>query len=118
MLYQAAIVIGCLTSFAVASRFRWPSLIKLSGASFFVYLIHEFPLRAVVARISEMVLDRSTSCWVVSPIVIFVCYAFALLLSKHCTRLFQFMTGGRTPASAARVSASTERNVLAVGAKN
>lgn len=113
LLHQLSILIGAATLFATAWRIRCQPLIRLSGAAFFVYLIHEFPLRAVVERLSDRYLDHSTSCWVLTPIVIFGCFSLALALDRYCPTLIAWVTGGRTPASAAHLSDNRKNNIRA-----
>jgi hypothetical protein len=77
-------------------------LIRLSGASFFIYLVHEFPLRAIVERWSRGCLDESTSCWLLTPIVLLGCYVAMILLDRTLPSLLAVLTGGRTPSLADR----------------
>ena len=111
LIHQASVAVGCVTILMLASQLRYPWVIHLSGASFFVYLVHEFPLRAVVLRLSERWLDRSTSCWYVTPVVLLVCFGAALILSQWCPRFVGLLTGGRTPASANRISRLSKSSV-------
>jgi surface polysaccharide O-acyltransferase-like enzyme len=104
ILHQASIIVGSVTLFMTAWRIRCEFLIQLSGASFFVYLVHEFPLRAVVERFSDRFLDHSTSCWIVTPLVITSCFATAMLLNRFAPSLVAMITGGRTPMTAARLA--------------
>ncbi len=98
MLHQTSILVGSLTLFATASRMRWPGLLSLSGGSFFVYLVHEFPLRAVAHRVCDGVIDHSYSCWVLTPAVLLVCYTASVMLSRWCPMLISVLTGGRMPS--------------------
>jgi surface polysaccharide O-acyltransferase-like enzyme len=109
-LHQVSIVIGSVTLFMTAWRIRSDVLIRLSGASFFVFLVHEFPLRGLVDRFSDRFLDHSTSCWIVTPLVVTSCFAIAMLLSRFFPSLVAIMTGGRTPTSAARLADSPANN--------
>jgi surface polysaccharide O-acyltransferase-like enzyme len=105
LVYQASIFVGAITLFMTASRMRWPFLLRLSGGSFFVYLMHEFPLRAVMHRVSDAVLDHSYSCWFLTPIVLVLCYGTALVMSRCYPSMLAVVTGGRAPS----VSRSTRK---------
>ncbi|MFK8111122.1 MAG: acyltransferase family protein [Rubripirellula sp.] len=104
LLHQFSVIVGCFALFMLAWRIRCGFLIRLSGASFFVYLIHEFPLRAVVERVSDRVLNQSIACWVETPLVLLGCFGIALVLNKACPSLIAVLTGGRTPKSAAQIT--------------
>jgi len=110
MLHQVSILVGCVALFMIAWRMRHPSLIQLSGASFFVFLVHEYPLRSVVRQLADRVLDHDTSSWIVTPIVLFGCFAAALILSRVAPSIVGVLTGGRTPAKAARIVQQTTRS--------
>jgi hypothetical protein len=101
MLHQTSILVGCIAVYMIAFRSRHPSLLRLSGASFFVYLVHEFPLRAAVDRIADRWLDHDTSCWLVTPLVLVGCFTAALWLSRHVPAVVGILTGGRIPSPAA-----------------
>ncbi len=106
LLHQASVLVGCIALFMTAWRIRCESLIRLSGAAFFVYLVHEFPLRAVVERFAASYLHHDTSCWIITPIVLTGCFAAAMLLSRFFPSLMAILTGGRTPLSAACMTRS------------
>lgn len=108
VLHQFSVVVGCFALFASAWRFRSLLLIRLSGASFFVYLVHEFPLRAIAQRMSDRFLDQSTSCWIVAPTVLIVCFCLALLADRWCPTLVSILTGGRTPSSAPQITTQSQ----------
>jgi len=109
ILHQTSILVGGVCLFGLAWRMRFDFWIQLSGASFFVYLVHEFPLRAVVARVAGRVCEPSTSCWIVAPVVIVGCYAAAVVMSRLCPSVFAIITGGRGPTVALpRIKAITE----------
>ena len=112
-LHQASILVGSVTLFMTAWRIRCNFLIRLSGASFFVYLFHEFPLRGVVERFSDRFLEHSTSCWIVTPLVITGCFAAAMLLGRYSPSLVAILTGGRTPTTAAQLAKCPNANVHA-----
>lgn len=97
-LHQASILVGCVALYLISWRMRYQSLLYLSGASFFVYLVHEFPLRAVAERISAQIVPESISCWFLTPTVVVSCYALAIVLFKFCPRITGVLTGGRGPA--------------------
>ncbi len=97
LLHQASILVGMLACLAWAARAEssvWP---KLSGLSFFVYLVHEFPLRAVVARFAEMTSLGVNSFWITAPVVIAGCYLVGWHLSRWTPTVYAIFTGGRTP---------------------
>ncbi len=97
LLHQFGIIVGCIALFLLSWRMRFHSVLYLSGASFFVYLIHEFPLRAVAERIGSQVVATSTSCWLLTPAVIVGCYSLAIVLFKFLPRATGVLTGGRQP---------------------
>jgi len=99
MLHQASIVVGCLALFMISFRMRHPGLIQLSGASFFVYLVHEFPLRAVVRKLGDRILDHDTSSWIITPLVLIGCFAAAFVLNRYLPSLIGVLTGGRSASS-------------------
>jgi surface polysaccharide O-acyltransferase-like enzyme len=103
MLHQSSILVGCLALFMIAFRLRHPRLIQISGASFFVYLVHEFPLRAVVHKLGDRILDHETSSWVTTPLVLLGCFAAAFVLSRYAPFIVDVLTGGRTPAKASQI---------------
>jgi surface polysaccharide O-acyltransferase-like enzyme len=98
LLYQLAIAIGSITLLMTASRMRWQSLLNLSGGSFFVYLMHEFPLRAVMHRVSDVVTDHAYSCWILTPLVLVLCYTAAIVMNRYCPGILAAITGGRSPS--------------------
>ena len=104
LLHQASILVGCAALFMIAGRIRCGLLIHVSGASFFIYLVHEFPLRAVVQRLSDRFLDHGTSCWILIPAVLLGCYGAMTLLNRTFPALVAVVTGGRTPLSAAHIA--------------
>lgn len=95
LLHQLGILVGCVALFMIAWRTRFNTLLYLSGASFFVYLVHEFPLRAVVERVASQVIPDSTSCWFITPTVILGCYSMAIVLFKFFPGPMKILTGGR-----------------------
>lgn len=97
LLQRISVVLGCLVLFSFAARIRCALLLELSGGSFFVYLIHEFPIRAIVVRLSDSFLDSATSAWIVTLLVVIGCYTAALILSGCFPRAFAIFTGGRAP---------------------
>ncbi|TWU47914.1 acyltransferase family protein [Rubripirellula reticaptiva] len=99
LLHQASILVGVVTLFATAWRLRRPWIIRLSGGSFFVYLVHEFPLRAVAHRISDRLIDHDYSCWILTPIVLIGCYWAVVVLNRFAPRALALLTGGRAPSS-------------------
>ncbi len=103
MLHQASILVGCLGLFMIAFRMRHRRLIQLSGASFFVYLVHEFPLRAVVRKLGDRILDHDTSSWIITPMVLIGCFAAAFFLSRFAPSIVEILTGGRTPSKATQI---------------
>ncbi len=103
MLHQASILVGSAALLMIAFRLRHPRLIQLSGASFFVYLVHEYPLRAVVRHLGDRVMDHDISSWVELPIVLIGCFATAVILSRAAPTAVGILTGGRTPSKAIRI---------------
>ena len=98
LLQKLSIAVGSVTLFLLCWRIRTGALCRLSGAAFWVYLVHEFPLRAVVQRIADRLIDPSFSFWLNLPLVVIVCFVSAVLLTKWCPPVIELVTGGRTPA--------------------
>lgn len=99
VLHQASIVVGVVAIFAIAWRIERPWLVRLSGGAFFVYLVHEFPLRAAAHRISDRFIDHEWSCWVLTPAVLCGSFAAVFLLSRWAPSALAMLTGGRLPQS-------------------
>ncbi|TWU04003.1 acyltransferase family protein [Neorhodopirellula pilleata] len=99
LLHQSSILVGMVALFMIAWRLRYQAFIGLSGASFFVYLVHEFPLRAVVSKIADKLVDPTTSCWLAFPLVTVGCYAAALIFAAVCPKGYAWLTGGRLPGN-------------------
>lgn len=97
ILHQTSILVGGCAMFGFAWRLRCEGFVALSGASFFVYLVHEFPLRAVVVKIAEKTIGATYSCWIVFPLVTIGLYAAAFLMARSCPTAYSVMTGGRVP---------------------
>ncbi|WP_442505646.1 acyltransferase family protein [Novipirellula sp. SH528] len=104
LIHKASIIAGCLSIWMVSWKVRQPSLIRLSGAAFFVYLIHEFPLRAATERVVEPMLDKGAWFWVLFPAVTLGCFTAAMLLNRYIPRAIALITGGRTPDSIAKLA--------------
>ncbi len=99
LVHQASILLGCIAVFMISWRLRHPMLLQISGASFFVYLVHEFPLRAFIQRVAARFLEHDTSAWLVTPLVIVGTYSAAFVLSRCCPTFFALVTGGRLPSA-------------------
>jgi len=97
-LQRASILLGCVTVFMTSWHLRVPQVLRWSGASFFVYLVHEFPLRAIVERCGEQVMPKAVACWVLWPSVVVMCFAAAMVCSRMIPTLFALLTGGRMPS--------------------
>lgn len=109
IVHQLSIAVGCVALLAITARLDSPRLQRWSGASFCVFLVHEFPLRAAVQLVVEKIADPAYSCWVVFPCVVIGCYAAALWTSKHFPVAFGILTGGRTPTRAVKLVGVTGR---------
>lgn len=97
LLHQASILVGVVAIFAIAWRLQRPWLVRLSGGSFFVYLVHEFPVRAAAHRISDRVIDHDWSCWVLAPMVLAGSFAAVMLMGRFAPSALGLLTGGRVP---------------------
>ena len=104
LLHQASILVGCCALLMISSRLQQPIWVRLSGSAFFVFLIHEFPLRAIVDRFVPYVMDARLSCWFVVPLVVAGCFSFADWCGRRFPVPVAFLTGGRTPQRAAKIS--------------
>ncbi len=109
LLHKLSILTGCMAVWSLSWKLRSPMFCRLSGAAFFVYLIHEFPMRAIVARVFGPLLGKAAYFWVMFPTVTFCCFALAMLLNRYAPRLIALVTSGRTPESAAKLSGASRR---------
>ncbi|EMI17144.1 membrane protein [Rhodopirellula maiorica SM1] len=110
LIHKASIICGCFAIWMVAWKVRHPAMIRLSGAAFFVYLIHEFPLRAAMERVMGPMLDKGAWFWVLFPVVTVGCFAAAMLMNRLAPRTIAMLTGGRTPDSAIKLAGTSVRH--------
>ncbi|QDS95207.1 Acyltransferase family protein [Roseimaritima multifibrata] len=96
--HKTAILVGGVALFGVAYRLRYPILMRLSGAAFFVYLVHEFPLRAILVRGADQVVPHPYTCWVLTPLVVVGCFVAAVLTTRYFPLAMQTLSGGRVPS--------------------
>ena len=96
--HQFSILAGAACLFRLSSQFRHPLLLQISGLSFFIYLSHEFPLRAVVHRIADRLVSEPFQCWLLTPIVVIACCVLGWAFNRYCPSLYTVVTGGRGPA--------------------
>jgi surface polysaccharide O-acyltransferase-like enzyme len=116
--HQTAILFGLAACFAWAGRTSSPAWSKLSGLAFFVYLVHEFPLRAVVERFAATTSLGENSFWITAPVVVSVCFLSGRLVCEIAPTLFQVISGGRTPMRALQIrSGSASRSTTASAAQ-
>ncbi len=104
VLHKFSIVAGCVALFAICGKLRHDHLIRCSGAAFFVYLVHEFPLRAAVERVAQSTMDKPNWFWLTAPAAIILCFTAAILLNRLAPPVIAFLTGGRTPDSAQNIA--------------
>ena len=116
LLHQTSILFGIATCFAWAGRTDSTAWARLSGLSFFVYLVHEFPLRAVVERFAGMTSLGENSFWITAPVVTAICFLCGGMLCQLTPALFQVVTGGRTPTRALQIRSETSHHGTSVGA--
>ncbi|WP_218933357.1 acyltransferase family protein [Rubripirellula lacrimiformis] len=100
LLHQSSILVGTVVLYMTAWRMRHRWLLYLASGSFFVYLVHEFPLRAIAHRLTDRFMDPDYSCWLLTPVVLVGCYATAMLLGRFCPAAMAMLTGGRIPRPA------------------
>lgn len=112
--HQISILVGCGALFAFATRLDSARLRRWSSVSFFVFLVHEFPLRAVIDTVIERSGDWPESCWFTFALVTVGCYAGGLWCSLSLPRLFELLTGGRTPGRAAAIAEKNRTTPSAV----
>lgn len=106
VVHKASIVVGCPTLMMICGRLRHDRMIRLSGLAFFVYLIHEFPLRAAIERVVDSGIGKPAWFWVTTPAALGLCFGFGILLNRVAPSAIAFLTGGRTPDSAVRLGKS------------
>ncbi|MEZ6119843.1 MAG: hypothetical protein R3C28_25195 [Pirellulaceae bacterium] len=99
-LQKLSITVGCVAFFAMASQIHSVWVSQWSGAAFFVYLVHEFPLRAILIKLADRVLPTPIQFWFTFPAVVVLCFAIAMLLNRWAPAVLALFTGGRTPDSA------------------
>ncbi len=104
VVHQASILVGCVALFWLATRINSQRLVRWSGVSFFVFLVHEYPMRAVVKMTAQRVMDPSLACWVIFPAVVVLCYWIGIWAGDRCPGAFAILTGGRTATRASRIS--------------
>lgn len=104
LMHKISIVVGCGALFAFCWKIRSEVLVRLSGMAFFVYLVHEFPLRAVVERVAESTMDKPGWFYVTFPTAIVICFVAASLMNRTVPSAVAMLTGGRTPESAQKIS--------------
>ncbi|WP_153557724.1 acyltransferase family protein [Roseimaritima sediminicola] len=102
ILQKVGIAIGCVAVLATggcAARHAAPQgwWMRLSSDSFFVYLIHEFPLREALERAGGMVVPVAWRFWLVAPLAILLSFAAAEAASRWTPTLVAVLTGGRIP---------------------
>ncbi len=98
VLHQGSILVGCVALFMISWRIRHDFLLRISGASFFVYLVHEFPLRAAVEKAAAFVIPEAYTCWVAFPCVVVGCYWLAVATHQYIPTAFKWIAGGRGPS--------------------
>lgn len=94
-LHQLSIVVGCFAMWTLAWRLRQPRVLSVAGLAFFVYLTHEFPLRAIMHRGLDPVLPASVQCWVLIPVVLVLCVSLGKAMARHTPMFLAMVTGGR-----------------------
>ncbi len=116
LLHQIAILVGIAACLAWAGRSESTAWPKLSGLSFFVYLVHEFPLRAVVERFAGMTSLGENSFWIAAPVVTVLCFLCGGMLCQITPTLFQVVAGGRTPMRALQIRSEVAHQGTSIGA--
>lgn len=118
LLHQSSILVGCLALLNLAAHANIATLRCWSGAAFFVFLIHEFPLRALVRSVADTIVGPSMACWICFPAVVVGCFAFALWTSRRLPSVFAMVTGGRTPTRAACLASTGSIAAENIAAEN
>ncbi len=116
LLHQVSILVGLAACVGWAGGCTSPAWPKLSGLSFFVYLVHEFPLRAVVVRFVEMTSLDDNSLWIAAPLATVACFLGGWWLNHRLPTWFSRLTGGRTPTRAMRLRNETNMPGTTMGA--
>ncbi|MEM6469993.1 MAG: acyltransferase [Planctomycetota bacterium] len=107
VIHQCSVLLGCVALFWWSVRLSRPAMIRWSGASFFVFLVHEYPLRAFVEQIIQKLGDPPAACWFVVPLVVASTFACGIWGMRCFPRATTFLTGGRTPQRALKISRSS-----------
>ena len=98
--HKTSILIGCVALFQISWRLRSKWVLYWSSASFFVYLIHEFPLRAAIEKVCEKFVPVEYTLWPTLPMVIIVCFGAAYVMNRYAPFFTGLLSGGRVlPAS-------------------
>lgn len=95
LLQKSAIAVGCVTTFGLAQRLCWDKTERWAACSFFVYLMHEFPLREVLQRIAVNLVDEELIFWIAAPAAIVCCLVMAEIAARLAPSLTTILTGGR-----------------------
>ncbi|WP_417744910.1 acyltransferase family protein [Rosistilla oblonga] len=96
LLQKAAIATGCLGLLSIARRIENQRLSRLAEFSFFVYLVHEFPMREVLRRVTSKIVGEEFSFWIAAPTAIVCSLLLAQFASRYTPTLIAVLTGGRT----------------------
>jgi len=103
LIHQGAIVAGMVTCLTVAGRLRPGIGARLSGVAFFVYLVHEFPVRAVAQRVISYGGFEEQAFWILTPVVAVSCFVVGEWTSRWLPRVYATFTGGRSPQRAVQI---------------
>lgn len=101
-LQKCSIVVGCGAMLALAGRVSGPGWQSLAGCSFFVYLVHDFPLRSLILQSLDPLITPSNRFWLAAPLALVICFGTAALASRWTPGLLSALTGGRTPQAMSR----------------
>lgn len=96
-MHQVSILVGCVGLFMICWRLRSQFALAISGGSFFVYLAHEFPLRAIVVKVIGLIVPEAFTCWIATPCVVVGCYLLAVVIQQWLPSVYKIVTGGRGP---------------------
>ncbi|NML15633.1 acyltransferase family protein [Azohydromonas caseinilytica] len=95
------------TSLVANSAFvkRWAP--KLAAASFFIFLFHAFPLKAIATVLGKVPFVPFELAWFLAPaLTVGLCHLLFSGLSRLCPRALGWVTGGRIARAAPRAPAA------------
>jgi peptidoglycan/LPS O-acetylase OafA/YrhL len=96
LLFKFSILAALPLVLAVSARLVGRPMLYLARYSFFVFLFHNYPLYAVVTRVSERLVGVEYSYYLNVVLATVAVFLAAILCAAYLTPLYNVLTGGRT----------------------